>query len=132
MGIIEFHHRVWSEVSSCAGSTASLREEWEATGFQLEHLQCAVECVEEEQAGQSGRQTPQWNVPYQPRYTSGFLVFSTLGPLRPRPQNQQSKSNSNTNQIICVDELWRLSQVWRVEHSSNLSDYQVDSILSTL
>jgi len=51
-----------------AGPTASLREEWEATGFHLERLQCAVECVEEEQAGQSGRQTPQWNVPYQPRY----------------------------------------------------------------
>ena len=59
------------------GSTPALRDEWESTGFRLERLQCAIECVEEEQAGLSARQAPQWVVPFRPRWTPQELLAST-------------------------------------------------------
>ena len=64
-------------MSIALGSTAALRDEWESTGFRLERLQCAIECVEEEQAGLSARQAPQWIVPFRPRWTPQELLAST-------------------------------------------------------
>ncbi len=41
-----------------AGGTADLRDAWEATGFRLERLQAAAECVDAEQRGLAGRAAP--------------------------------------------------------------------------
>ena len=54
---------------SAAGATAWLRDVWEATGFYLERLQAAEECVEAEKAGLAHRTTPQWNLPFTPAWT---------------------------------------------------------------
>eukprot|EP00891_Asterochloris_glomerata_P009825 jgi/Astpho2/9825/fgenesh1_pm.00149_%23_37_t len=51
------------------GATAWLRDVWEATGFYLERLQAAEECVEAEKAGLAHRTTPQWNLPFTPAWT---------------------------------------------------------------
>lgn len=63
-----------------AGSTAALRDKWEATGFQLERLQCAVECVEEEQRGLARRSAPKWTVSFRPQWTPPDLLASTSKP----------------------------------------------------
>ena len=56
-------------LTSAAGATAQLRDVWEATGFQLERLQAAEECVEAEQAGLAQRTAPQWHLPFTPTRT---------------------------------------------------------------
>ena len=65
---------------SCAGRTAELRDVWEATGFQLERLQAAVECVEAEQKGLASRQTPEWAIPFRPRWTPNEQLISSSKP----------------------------------------------------
>ena len=62
-----------SQVSVGIGSSkaidaplAELRDVWEATSFELEKLQCKVECVEQEKASLSTRTTPKWKLSYTP------------------------------------------------------------------
>ena len=56
-------------VGCVTGSTAELRDVWEAGAFHLERLQAAEECVNAEQAVQAGRQAPTWTLPYTPAFT---------------------------------------------------------------
>ncbi|KAK9837421.1 hypothetical protein WJX81_001177 [Elliptochloris bilobata] len=64
-----------------AGSTAELRDAWEATGFRLERLQAAPECVAVEQAGLATRGAPTWAVPWTPAWTPPDVL---AGGERPR------------------------------------------------
>ena len=52
-----------------AGSTAELRDVWEAGAFHLERLQAAEDCVSAEQAVQASRQAPAWTLPFTPAWT---------------------------------------------------------------
>ncbi|KAK9814223.1 hypothetical protein WJX72_002529 [[Myrmecia] bisecta] len=52
-----------------SGNMPELRDVWEATGFQLERLQCAEENVEAEQRGLATRAAPHWHLPYRPSWT---------------------------------------------------------------
>lgn len=60
-----------------AGETAALRDEWEASSFQFERLQCAAECVNAEQSGLAGRTPPKWHIPFTPRWTPQDQLAST-------------------------------------------------------
>ncbi|KAL3143377.1 hypothetical protein ABBQ38_002205 [Trebouxia sp. C0009 RCD-2024] len=58
-----------NDAQQISGSTAGLREVWEAGAFHLERLQAAEECVNAEQAVQASRQAPTWTLPYTPAFT---------------------------------------------------------------
>ena len=53
---------------------ASLRDVWEATGFELEKRQCAPACVAQEQAGLATRRAPDWTLTFNPLPTAAALV----------------------------------------------------------
>ena len=52
-----------------AGTVGELRDVWEATSFQIERLQAAEACVNEEQAGLASRVAPSWQLSFTPRPT---------------------------------------------------------------
>ncbi|QDZ18995.1 phosphoribosylformylglycinamidine synthase [Chloropicon primus] len=52
----------------------SLRDVWEQSAFELEKLQCADVCVENEAASLSVRKAPLWNIPYTPELTRGSVM----------------------------------------------------------
>ncbi|GBF90353.1 hypothetical protein Rsub_02459 [Raphidocelis subcapitata] len=60
-----------------AGATAALRDAWEETSFALERLQCAEDCVAEEQAGLSKREAHKWVLPWKPAYTPADVLART-------------------------------------------------------
>merc|ERR1712100_225403 len=47
---------------------------WEATSFQLERLQCALPCVEEEEAGMKERKAPPFSVTFAPEPTADAIL----------------------------------------------------------
>ena len=57
--------------------TARLRDVWEATSFELEKLQCAEECVAEEQMGLASRTNPKWELTFTPEFTPTALLNAT-------------------------------------------------------
>ncbi|KAL6785042.1 hypothetical protein ACKKBG_A02200 [Auxenochlorella protothecoides x Auxenochlorella symbiontica] len=52
-----------------AGGARDLRDVWEATSFELEKRQTALECVESERAALRSAEAPTWVVPYVPAWT---------------------------------------------------------------
>ncbi len=52
-----------------AGDVGALRDVWEETSFVLERLQCAEECVAQEQAGLRDAKAPKWHLPFTPAFT---------------------------------------------------------------
>ena len=56
------------------GTSAALRDQWEATSFQLERLQAAEQCVAAEEAGLQFRQPPVWRMSYTPQWTDDALL----------------------------------------------------------
>jgi phosphoribosylformylglycinamidine synthase len=58
---------------------SELRDAWEATSFELEKLQCAVDCVAQEQASLANRQPPAWKLTYEPVVTPLKLLKSPSG-----------------------------------------------------
>jgi phosphoribosylformylglycinamidine synthase len=71
---------------ACNGSehinagTAALRDQWEATSFELERLQSAAETVAQEQAGLSTRSAPHWELTYTPTPTPLSVMEATNKP----------------------------------------------------
>jgi len=55
---------------------AALQDIWEATSFQLERLQCAVSCVEEEEAGLRHRREPPYSLTFVPEPTADGVLVS--------------------------------------------------------
>ena len=51
-----------------------LRDVWESTSFELEKLQCAHQCVDEERLSLRHRQNPQWHLSFVPEFTSPNLL----------------------------------------------------------
>lgn len=51
------------------GDVATLRDAWEETSFVLERLQCAEECVDQEQSGLKHAKAPKWALPWRPAFT---------------------------------------------------------------
>ncbi len=62
------------------GTTAGLRDVWEATSFELEKRQAAEECVAQEQAGLATRQAPVWKLPFTPTWTPDEVMTATDKP----------------------------------------------------
>eukprot|EP00448_Togula_jolla_P003612 CAMPEP_0170614120 /NCGR_PEP_ID=MMETSP0224-20130122/24630_1 /TAXON_ID=285029 /ORGANISM="Togula jolla, Strain CCCM 725" /LENGTH=1283 /DNA_ID=CAMNT_0010939755 /DNA_START=66 /DNA_END=3917 /DNA_ORIENTATION=+ len=58
-------------------SVVSLHAKWEATSFQLERLQCAVPCVEQEEAGFPARKVPPYNLSFVPEPTPTAALSSS-------------------------------------------------------
>lgn len=52
-----------------SGDVAELRDVWEETSFTLERLQCAEDCVTQEQAGLRDAKAPKWVLPFTPAFT---------------------------------------------------------------
>ena len=52
-----------------AGTVGELRDVWEATSFQIERLQAAEACVNEEQASLASSIAPSWHLSFTPRPT---------------------------------------------------------------
>lgn len=50
-------------------STASLRDAWEETSFELEKLQRLASCVEQEREGLKSRREPSWRLSFAPSFT---------------------------------------------------------------
>ena len=50
----------------------ALRDEWEATSFELEKLQAAPACVAQEQAGLASRHAPGWQLSFTPKLTASL------------------------------------------------------------
>jgi phosphoribosylformylglycinamidine synthase len=63
--------------AAVSGTTAQLRNTWEATAFQLERLQAAEECAEAEEALQATRTAPVWKLPFKPTWTDSEKMTST-------------------------------------------------------
>lgn len=57
------------------GDVPSLQDIWEATSFRLEMEQCAIPCVEEEQAGLKSRRAPPYHLTYQPEPTADAILL---------------------------------------------------------
>lgn len=62
------------------GTSAALRDQWEATSFQLERLQAAAQCVAAEEAGLQFRQPPLWRMSFTPLWTDAALLARTDKP----------------------------------------------------
>lgn len=56
---------------------AKLHSIWEATSFQLERQQCAIPCVEEEEAGFEHRKGPAFRLTFNPEPTADLVLQST-------------------------------------------------------
>ena len=56
-------------IASLAGTVGELRDVWEATSFEIERLQAAEACVNEEQAGLASRAAPSWHLSFTPTPT---------------------------------------------------------------
>lgn len=54
-----------------------LHDVWEATSFQLERLQCALPCVEEEEAGMKHRKAPPYSLTFAPEPTADAILMKT-------------------------------------------------------
>eukprot|EP00929_Paragymnodinium_shiwhaense_P025741 TRINITY_DN15505_c0_g1_i1.p1 TRINITY_DN15505_c0_g1~~TRINITY_DN15505_c0_g1_i1.p1 ORF type:complete len:1364 (-),score=425.91 TRINITY_DN15505_c0_g1_i1:547-4638(-) len=54
-----------------------LHDVWEATSFQLERQQCAIECVEQEEAGLKNRSVPVYKLSYKPQPTADAQLQAT-------------------------------------------------------
>jgi len=71
---------------SCNGTrhvnaaTTALRDQWEATSFELERLQSAADTVAQEQAGLSTRTAPKWELTYTPTRTPQSVMEATEKP----------------------------------------------------
>eukprot|EP00238_Polyblepharides_amylifera_P004266 CAMPEP_0196596182 /NCGR_PEP_ID=MMETSP1081-20130531/84635_1 /TAXON_ID=36882 /ORGANISM="Pyramimonas amylifera, Strain CCMP720" /LENGTH=1408 /DNA_ID=CAMNT_0041921059 /DNA_START=152 /DNA_END=4378 /DNA_ORIENTATION=+ len=63
-----------------SGNTATLRDIWEATSFDLERLQSAESTVEQEQSGLSTRTAPKWKLTFTPTPTSPELMSTEVKP----------------------------------------------------
>jgi phosphoribosylformylglycinamidine synthase len=55
----------------------TLHDVWEATSFQLERLQCALPCVEEEEAGMKHRTGPKFKLTFAPEPTADSLLLAS-------------------------------------------------------
>eukprot|EP00931_Biecheleriopsis_adriatica_P028850 TRINITY_DN1719_c0_g1_i3.p1 TRINITY_DN1719_c0_g1~~TRINITY_DN1719_c0_g1_i3.p1 ORF type:complete len:1345 (-),score=294.63 TRINITY_DN1719_c0_g1_i3:59-4039(-) len=55
---------------------AALHCIWEATSFQLERQQCAIPCVEQEEAGFKNRQAPPYKLTYAPEPTADAILLA--------------------------------------------------------
>merc|ERR1719440_1451215 len=55
-------------------SVTELHGIWEATSFQLERLQCALPCVEQEEAGMKDRKAPRFSVTFAPEPTADAIL----------------------------------------------------------
>lgn len=71
-------HTAAAAAAACAG----LRDTWEATSFELERRQCALECVAQEQAGLALRGSPPYALTYEP--TAPALPLPLPGDATPR------------------------------------------------
>jgi phosphoribosylformylglycinamidine synthase len=58
------------------GEVTGLHDLWEATSFQLERHQCAIACVEEEEAGFRQRQIPPFHLTFKPEPTADAILAS--------------------------------------------------------
>eukprot|EP00933_Yihiella_yeosuensis_P033447 TRINITY_DN27150_c0_g1_i1.p1 TRINITY_DN27150_c0_g1~~TRINITY_DN27150_c0_g1_i1.p1 ORF type:complete len:1326 (+),score=332.35 TRINITY_DN27150_c0_g1_i1:60-4037(+) len=58
------------------GDVASLHCIWEATSFQLERQQCAIPCVEQEEAGFKNRKAPPYKLTYSPEPTADSILLA--------------------------------------------------------
>jgi len=56
---------------------AELQDIWEETSFQLERQQCAITCVEQEQAGMKGRKEPPYKLSFTPEPTADAILASS-------------------------------------------------------
>lgn len=54
-----------------------LHDVWEATSFQLERLQCSLECVEQEEAGLKHRKDPPFSVSFAPEPTADAILMKS-------------------------------------------------------
>jgi phosphoribosylformylglycinamidine synthase len=54
----------------------TLHDVWEATSFQLERMQCALPCVEEEEAGLKQRTVPKFKLTFAPEPTADALLLA--------------------------------------------------------
>ena len=59
------------------GDVAALRDVWEETSFVLERLQCAEECVAQEQAGLKTAKAAKWHLPFTPAFTPADKLKAT-------------------------------------------------------
>jgi len=59
------------------GDLLKLHDIWEATSFQLERLQCAPACVEEEEAGFKDRKEPPYKLSFTPEPTADLVLQAT-------------------------------------------------------
>jgi len=58
------------------GEVTGLHDLWEATSFQLERQQCAIACVEEEEAGFRNRAVPPFHLTFTPEPTADSILAS--------------------------------------------------------
>jgi len=68
--------KVGGEVALDAAVT-ELQDVWESTSFQLERQQCAIPCVEEEEAGLKNRKAPSYHLSFVPEPTADAILIST-------------------------------------------------------
>ena len=92
-----------------SGDVAALRDEWEATSFELDSLQAAESCVAQEKAGLRSAQAPKWEIPYalrwsdQPPFSSGSGAASILAPDSP-PSSSGSSDPSRPRVAVLREE----------------------------
>lgn len=59
------------------GDVATLHCIWEATSFQLERHQCAIACVEQEEAGFKNRTAPPYKLSFSPEPTADAVLLNS-------------------------------------------------------
>jgi len=59
------------------GDVAALQDIWEETSFQLERLQCAIECTEQEKSGMKHRKDPPFQLTFAPEPTADAVLASS-------------------------------------------------------
>ncbi|KAF4382726.1 hypothetical protein F8388_015554 [Cannabis sativa] len=60
--------------------TSFLRDMWEETSFELEHLQRLASCVDQEKEGLKVRHEPSWNLSFTPTFTDEKYMSATSKP----------------------------------------------------
>eukprot|EP00727_Mastigamoeba_balamuthi_P013757 m51a1_g9003 Trifunctional purine biosynthetic protein adenosine-3, fusion with phosphoribosylformylglycinamidine synthase, putative (2349) ;mRNA; f:109653-117447 len=62
------------------GDVPTLRDAWEETSFQLERLQCNVDCVKSEQEAMHTRKEPRFTLTYKPQPTADAILHAAVKP----------------------------------------------------
>ena len=81
------------------GSTAELRDKWEATSFILEKRQRNPECVVQEEEGLKHRKAPAWSLTYEPTPTPASLLDAPVSSKHKVAILRQEGSNGDREMI---------------------------------